>query len=93
MAFLKKTRANNWRVVWIGRFRIQESVTLPAGTTQAKAEDFSAWIDRLRSERPSSAATAEWLAGLPDAIHDRLERYELAKPRQTNQTPTKDGAL
>jgi hypothetical protein len=90
MAFptLRKTRANNWRVVWLGQYRTQEGITMPAGTTQAKAEDFAARIDQLRSEGPISATIAAWLAGLPDAIHARLEHYELAKPRPTNRTPT-----
>jgi hypothetical protein len=90
-SFLKKTRANNWRVVWLGQYKTQESVTFPPGTTQAQAEDFMARFDQMRTEGPTSSATAEWLARLPDAIHGRLVYYKLAKPRQVNQTPTKDG--
>jgi hypothetical protein len=88
MAFLKKTRANNWRVVWLGSRRVQESVTLPPGTTQAKAEDFAARFEQMRAEGPISAATTEWLAGLPDAVHARLVYYELAKPRPFAQDPS-----
>jgi hypothetical protein len=87
MAFLKKTITDKLRVVWFGQRRVQESVTLPKGTSSAQAEDFAARIDSLLTGDPISDVTAEWLAGLDDATHARLVYYRLAQPRQ-NQNPT-----
>lgn len=84
MASLSRDKNGTKRVLFIDAQRKRHTIRLGKVSVKA-AEAFKLRLEHLisahRTGTAPDAQTSEWIATLPDEIHDRLERAGLVEPR------------